>query len=71
MSVLAEVVLPTQELRDDLPFYTKVLGMQLDEIYPADDPTNARLSGHGLAVRIVNNAGSQRLYGEREVFIQN
>lgn len=26
---------------------------------------------HSLAVRIVNNAGSQRLYGAREVFIQN
>lgn len=26
---------------------------------------------HSLAVRIVNKAGSQRLYGEREVFIQN
>lgn len=26
---------------------------------------------HSLAVRILNNAGSQRLYGEREVFIQN
>jgi hypothetical protein len=26
---------------------------------------------HSLAVRILNKAGSQRLYGEREVFIQN
>jgi hypothetical protein len=26
---------------------------------------------HSLAVRIVNTAGSQRLYGKREVFIQN
>lgn len=48
----AEVLLPTKELRNDLPFYTKTLGMRLDSIYPADDPTNASFSGHGLNVRI-------------------
>jgi quercetin dioxygenase-like cupin family protein len=52
----AEVRLPTQELRDDLPFYTKVLGMRLDMIYPADNPEVAVLSGHGLRVRIEKGA---------------
>lgn len=52
----AEIRLPTQELRDDLPFYTKVLGMRLDMIYPADNPEVAVLSGHGLRVRIEKGA---------------
>ena len=52
----AEVLLPTQELRDDIPFYTEVLGMRMDMIYPADDPTVAVFSGHGLRVRIEKNA---------------
>lgn len=52
----AEIRLPTQELRDDLPFYTKVLGMRLDMIYPADNPEVAVLSGHGLRLRIVKGA---------------
>ncbi|GAB4269802.1 MAG: hypothetical protein Kow0013_21580 [Pararhodobacter sp.] len=52
----AEFRLPTQELRDDLPFYTGVLGMALDMIYPADDPQVAVLSGHGLRLRIEKGA---------------
>lgn len=52
----AEIRLPTQELRSDLPFYTKVLGMRLDMIYPADDPEVAVLSGHGLRLRIQKGA---------------
>ena len=52
----AEIRLPTQELRDDLPFYTKVLKMRLDTIYPADYPEVAVLSGHGLRIRIEKGA---------------
>lgn len=52
----AEIRLPTQELRDDLPFYTRVLGMRLDSIYPADNPEVAVLSGHGLRIRIEKGA---------------
>ena len=52
----AEIRLPTQELRDDLPFYTKGLGFRLDMIYPADDPSVAVLSGHGLRLRIEKGA---------------
>lgn len=48
----AEVRLPTKELRDDIPFWTKVLGFRMDTIYPADDPKVAVFSGHGLRVRI-------------------
>ncbi|MFK7754548.1 MAG: cupin domain-containing protein [Sedimentitalea sp.] len=53
---IAEIRLPTNELRDDIPFYTKTLGMRLDMIYPADDPKVAVFSGHGLRVRIENGA---------------
>ena len=53
MSVItAEIRLPTSELRDDIPFYTKVLGMRVDMIFPADDPKVAVFSGHGLRLRI-------------------
>lgn len=54
--VCAEIRLPTSELRDDLPFFTKTLKMQLDMIYPADDPEVAVLSGHGIRLRIEKNA---------------
>jgi len=52
----AEIRLPTTELRDDLPFYMKVLKMRLDMIYPADNPEVAVLSGHGLRLRIEKGA---------------
>ncbi len=52
----AEIRLPTTELRDDLPFFTKVLKMRLDLIYPADNPEVAVLSGHGLRLRLQKGA---------------
>jgi quercetin dioxygenase-like cupin family protein len=52
----AEIRLPTAELRNDLPFYTKTLGLRLDMIYPADNPQVAVLSGHGLRIRIEKGA---------------
>ncbi len=53
---IAEIRLPTNELRDDIPFFTKVLGMQMDMIYPADDPRIAVFSGHGVRLRIDRDA---------------
>ena len=80
----AEIRLPTQELRHDLPFYTKVLGMRLDMIYPADNPEIALLSGHGLRLRLQKGApespGTLRILtrdpdgfagGQRELFAPN
>jgi len=55
-NIRAEVLLPTKELRDDIPFFTKVLGMRMDEIFPADDPSVAVFSGFGLRVRVQKNA---------------
>ncbi|MCX8509124.1 MAG: cupin domain-containing protein [Rhodobacteraceae bacterium] len=48
----AEILLPTSDLRKDLPFFTKVLGLRMDMIYPADNPSVAVFSGHGLRVRL-------------------
>ena len=55
--IRAEVRLPTSDLRADLPFFGKVLGMRLDSIYPADDPAVAVYSGHGLRVRVEQGTG--------------
>ncbi|RZO33597.1 MAG: cupin domain-containing protein [Rhodobacteraceae bacterium] len=49
---IAEALLPTRALSEDIAFYTKVLGLRMDMIYPADDPQVAVFSGHGLRVRI-------------------
>lgn len=50
--IRAEVCLPTTDLRADLGFFGKVLGMRMDMIYPADDPQVAVFSGHGVRVRL-------------------
>lgn len=54
--IKAEFLLPTQELRADLPFYTKTLQMRLENIFPADDPSVASFSGHGIRLRIEKGA---------------
>lgn len=48
---VAEILLPTENLHDDLPFYES-LGFRLDAIWPADDPAVAIISGHGLRARL-------------------
>ncbi len=70
----AEIRLPTLNLHDDLPFY-EGLGFRLDQIWPADDPAVAIISGHGLRLRLERGAaeapGTIRLLGddEREALI--
>lgn len=58
LEIRAEARLPTTDLRADLPFFTKALRMRLDSIYPADDPSVAVFSGHGLRVRLVQEPGA-------------
>ncbi|MEL6839890.1 MAG: cupin domain-containing protein [Pseudomonadota bacterium] len=55
--IRAEICLPTTDLRADLGFFGGELQMQLDMIYPADDPTVAVYSGHGLRVRLEQGEG--------------
>ncbi|WP_299153490.1 cupin domain-containing protein [uncultured Tateyamaria sp.] len=52
----AEIRLPSKVLRDDIAFFTSVLGMRMDMIYPADDPQVAVFSGHGLRLRLETGA---------------
>jgi quercetin dioxygenase-like cupin family protein len=54
--IRAEIVVPTTDLRKDLPFFTKTLGMRMDMIYPADAPAVAVMSGHGLRLRLDSHA---------------
>jgi quercetin dioxygenase-like cupin family protein len=55
--IRAEVCLATSDLRADLGFFGGTLGMRLDMIHPADDPSVAVYSGHGLRVRLAQCAG--------------
>ena len=55
--IRAEVRLPTTDLRADLAFFGGVLGMRLDSIYPADNPSVAVFSGHGLRIRLMEGTG--------------
>ncbi len=48
----AEVVLPCAELDTTLRFFTRRLGFRVDTIIPADDPSVAVISGHGLRLRL-------------------
>lgn len=51
-NIKAQVHLPTRSLAEDIPFFTKTLGMRMDRIFPADNPRTAVFSGHGLRVRL-------------------
>ena len=55
--IRAEVRLPTADLRADLPFFGKVLGMRIESIYPADNPAVALFTGYGLRVRLTEGTG--------------
>lgn len=54
-AVLAQIVLPSTALTEDINFFTH-LGFRLDQIFPADDPAVAVMSGHGLHIRIDRDA---------------
>ena len=43
-------------VKKDIPFFTNTLKMKMDMIYPADNPTVAVFSGHGIRVRIDKDA---------------
>lgn len=48
----AQIVLPCAALDPTVEFFVDQLGFRLDAIYPADDPSVAVLSGHGVTVRL-------------------
>ena len=55
-NIQAETRLPSNDLTADMAFFTKTLGFRLDQIFPADDPSVAVLSGHGTRIRLQRNA---------------
>jgi hypothetical protein len=55
-TVHAEFRLPTEDLKKDLPFFSKTLGFRLETIFPADNPAVAVMSGHGLRLRLERGA---------------
>jgi quercetin dioxygenase-like cupin family protein len=69
--VATEVYLPVQDLKTEMPFFLTQLGFRLDEIFPADDPAVAVISGHGVRIRLDRNAnmapGKLRLRCENAV----
>ncbi len=48
----AEVVLPGTALGETLAFFSEQLDFHVETVFPADSPTVAVLSGHGLRVRL-------------------
>jgi len=52
----AEIVIRCAELSETLPFFMRELGFRLDQIFPADDPSVAVISGHGATLRLVRGA---------------
>ena len=52
----AELLLPSSDLQADLAFFRERLGFRLDSIFPADDPAQAVLSGHGVRIRLERGA---------------
>jgi len=50
--VSAQCVLTCEELDPTLSFFTETLGFRVDTIHPADHPTVAVVSGHGIRIRL-------------------
>ncbi len=67
-TVRAELLLPSRDLHADLAFFRERLGFRLESIFPADDPAQAVLSGHGMRLRLERGAaevpGAIRLHCE-------
>ena len=51
----AEVRLPSEDLSADMAFFRQI-GFRLDQIFPADNPSVAVMSGHGLRLRLQRGA---------------
>lgn len=52
----AVVHMPCATLEPTLSFFMQRLGFRVDAIFPAEDPRNAFISGHGLALRLMVGA---------------
>jgi quercetin dioxygenase-like cupin family protein len=54
----AEVVVGCAEVGATVAFFTDRLGFRLDAVHPADDPSVAVISGHGLRIRLQRGAAA-------------
>jgi quercetin dioxygenase-like cupin family protein len=57
----AEVQLPCPDLAPTLEFFIGRLGFRIESIFPAEQPTVASLSGHGLRLRLAAGEGDPGL----------
>ena len=57
----AEIQLPCADLAPALDYFVGHLGFRIETIFPADDPTTASLSGHGLRLRLAPGDGDPGL----------
>jgi quercetin dioxygenase-like cupin family protein len=48
----AQVVLPCSKLDDTLAFFTETLGFRVESVAPAENPSEAVISGHGIRIRL-------------------
>jgi mannose-6-phosphate isomerase-like protein (cupin superfamily) len=48
----AEVIVPCSDLPETLAFFVDQLGFRVDMIFPADAPSTAVISGHGVTLRL-------------------
>jgi mannose-6-phosphate isomerase-like protein (cupin superfamily) len=53
----AEIVLPCADLSAALAFFVGELGFRVETIFPAEEPSVASLSGHGMRLRLVPGGG--------------
>ncbi len=56
----AEVWLRSDNIQADIDFFRDTLGFKLNEIFPADYPRTARMSGYGLQLRLEVGKGSSK-----------
>ncbi len=54
--VTAEILVPCDDIRTEMPYFEKALGFRLDKIFPSDDPAVAIISGHGIRLRLERDA---------------
>ena len=52
---IGDFCLPSINLEEDIDYYEKNLKFKLVEIYPAESPEVAILSGHGMRIRLETN----------------
>src|SRR3954466_750736 len=48
----AQIVVPCSGLQPTLDFFVERLGFRVDLIFPADSPSSAVISGHGITLRL-------------------